>query len=299
MGKSLFRKDGTAQGVAKQRLIESLANPGKRVIYDPFAHYFVFGTTLIKIMGHKLSVWLTKLMTPGFHEHLISRTRFIDDLIEGQEGIEQYVILGAGYDSRPYRLKLPPTMMIFEVDQKEVQDLKKEKMPADTSNLNNVTFISIDFNTQTITERLLEAGFNPSKPSVFTLEGVSQYITKEAVDDTFKEIAELTKGQKTIFYMSYVDQLLKNNPEQCFGTGYKNATKKANLIQNLAAKVGEPWISFYTHEELKTMLTKHGFAITDDKALEDLNEKYFAPVERALPEHHLFNLERNLVAQKP
>lgn len=298
MGQSLFRKDGTAQGVAKQRLIESIAKPNKRVIYDPLAKYFVFGTTLIKIMGHKFSVWLTKLMTPGFHEHLISRTRFIDDLIESQENMEQYVILGAGYDSRPYRLKLPSTMKVFEVDQQEVQDLKKKKLPADTPNLKNVNFISIDFNTQTITERLLEAGFDTSKPTVFTLEGVSQYITKEAVEATLKEIAELTTGQKTTFYMSYVDQLLKDNPQQCFGTGYKNATQKSNLIQNLAAKVGEPWISFYTHEELETILAKHGYTINDDKALKDLNKKYFTPVGRTIPENHLFNLERNLVAQK-
>ena len=41
MSNSIFRKDATAQGVAKQRLIESLAKPGKRVIYDPYAKKFV------------------------------------------------------------------------------------------------------------------------------------------------------------------------------------------------------------------------------------------------------------------
>ena len=60
------------------------------------------------------------------HEHLISRTRFIDDLIENSAsmGIEQYVILGAGYDSRAHRLKLPNNLKIFEVDQPEVQEKK-------------------------------------------------------------------------------------------------------------------------------------------------------------------------------
>ena len=82
MSNSIFRKDGTAQGVAKQRLIESLAKPENRVIYDPYAENFVLGSRIIKIMGHKLSVWLTKKFVPGFHEHLIPRTRFIDDLIE-------------------------------------------------------------------------------------------------------------------------------------------------------------------------------------------------------------------------
>ena len=46
MSNSIFRKDGTAQGVAKQRLIESLAKPSKRIIYDPYAENFVLGVSL-------------------------------------------------------------------------------------------------------------------------------------------------------------------------------------------------------------------------------------------------------------
>ena len=82
MSNSIFRKDGSAQGVAKQRLIESLAKPDKRIIYDPFADKFVLGAGIIKLMGHKFSVWLSKKFVPGFHELLFSRTRFIDYLIE-------------------------------------------------------------------------------------------------------------------------------------------------------------------------------------------------------------------------
>ena len=59
MSKSIFTKDGTAQGVAKQRLIETLARPDERIINDPYADRFVIGASFIKLMGHKLSVWLT------------------------------------------------------------------------------------------------------------------------------------------------------------------------------------------------------------------------------------------------
>ncbi|MCU4177071.1 class I SAM-dependent methyltransferase [Carboxylicivirga sp. N1Y90] len=117
MSDSIFRKDGTAQGVAKQRLIESLAKADKRVIYDPYAEKFVLGAGIIKLMGHKLSVWITQKFAAGFHEHLISRTRFIDDLLEKSTAneVEQYVILGAGYDLRAHRLNLPSTLKIFVV----------------------------------------------------------------------------------------------------------------------------------------------------------------------------------------
>ena len=53
MSNSIFGKDGTAQGVAKQRLIETLAKSDKRVINDPYADRFVMGAGFIKLMGHK------------------------------------------------------------------------------------------------------------------------------------------------------------------------------------------------------------------------------------------------------
>ena len=131
MSNSIFTKDGTAQGVAKQRFIETIAGPDKRVINDPYADKFIIGASLMKLMGHKLNVWLAKKLAPGFHEHIISRTRFIDDLIEksAKDGVEQYVILGAGYDARAHRLKLPSSLKIFEVDQPEVQSRKISKLP--------------------------------------------------------------------------------------------------------------------------------------------------------------------------
>ena len=85
---TLFRKDGTAQGVAKRRLIESIAaDPSKLktshpLIEDPFADCFVTGASIIKCMGHDTSVWLTAKITPGLHEHLITRTRVIDEFVK-------------------------------------------------------------------------------------------------------------------------------------------------------------------------------------------------------------------------
>ena len=210
MSNSIFVKDGTAQGVAKQRLIETIAGADKRVINDPYADSFVIGSGFIKLMGHKLNAWISEKLAPGFHEHLISRTKFIDELIEKSavSGIEQYVILGAGYDSRAYRLELPPTMKIFEVDQPEVSDNKLAKLPKELPNSENVTYVNIDFSYQSLTEQLIGVGFDQKKSTIFTLEGVSQYITKEAVSSTIKELASLTRDTNSIFFMSYVDELL-------------------------------------------------------------------------------------------
>jgi len=299
MSKSIFRKDGTAQGVAKQRLIETLAKSDERVINDPYADRFVIGASFIKLMGHRLNVWLGQKVVPGFHEHLISRTRFIDDLIKkgAASGVEQYVILGAGYDSRAHRLELPSSLRIFEVDQPEVQARKRSKLPKELPNSGNVTYVNVDFTHQSLTEQLMDAGFDQSKSTVFTLEGVSQYITKEAFNSTIKEMATISQKASSIFFISYVDELLDKDPEACFGKGYPKAAKRAKLIKNLSAKVGEPWISFYSAEEIGSVLSKNGYSIKENVTLEDLNSVYFTPVGRTLPENQLFHLEHFVIAK--
>ena len=299
MSNSIFVKDGTAQGVAKQRLIETIAGADKRVINDPYADSFVIGSGFIKLMGHKLNVWLSKKLAPGFHEHLIARTKFIDELIQKSavNGTEQYVILGAGYDSRAHRLELPSSLKIFEVDQPEVSDNKLAKLPKELPNSDNVTYVNIDFSYQSLTEQLIGAGFDQKKSTVFTLEGVSQYITKEAVSSTIKELASLTRDTNSIFFMSYVDELLDKNPEACFGEGYPNPAKKASLIKGLSAKVGEPWISFYNGAEIEDLLSQNGYSIEENVTLEDLNSLYFSPVGRTLNENQIFKLEHFVVAE--
>lgn len=299
MSGSVFRKDGTAQGVAKQRLIETLARPDERIINDPYAERFVLGAGVVKLMGHKLNVWLAQKLVPGYHEHIISRTRFIDDLIKksAASGLEQYVILGAGYDCRAHRLPLPSSLRIFEVDQSEVQARKRSNLPKELPNSVNVTYVAVDFTRQSLTEQLMDAGFNQGRSTVFTLEGVSQYITKEAFSSTIKEIATLAQEASSVFFISYVSELLIENPEACFGKDYPSAEKRVKLMTYGSAKVGEPWISFYGDEEIESVLSQNGYSITENVTLKDLNSRYFAPVGRTLPENQLFNLEHFVIAK--
>ena len=299
MSNSIFRKDGTAQGVAKQRLIESLAKPSKRIIYDPYAENFVLGAGIIKLMGHNFSVWLSKKFVPGFHEHLISRTRFIDDLIKKSisQQVEQYVILGAGYDSRAYNLKLPSGLKIFEVDQPEVQEIKRSKLPDETPNVENITYVSVDFNHQSLKNQLLNSGFDKSKSTIYTLEGVSQYITREALNSTLSELALLTPNSNATFFISYVNRLLREDPKACFGMGYSKPERAAKFITNGAAKVGEPWISLYSSKEIEDLLSQNSFTLIENKTLADLNSKYFTPVGRTIPENHIFKIEHFVVAK--
>ena len=249
-------------------------------------------------MGHKFSVWLSEKIAPGFHEHIIARTRLIDDLVEKAaiNGLEQYVILGAGYDLRAHRLELPSSLKIFEVDQPEVQAKKCSKRPKEISNTADVSYVPCDFTDQSFAEQLIAAGFDQSKSTIFTLEGVTQYITKEALNSTIEDLANLSKNTNSTFFISYVNELLDQDPETCFGKGYPNAAKRAEMIKFLSAKAGEPWISLYTTQEIESMLTKNGFTIKQNLIFQDLNSVYFSPVGRALSENKILNLEHFLIA---
>ncbi|NRB43082.1 MAG: SAM-dependent methyltransferase, partial [Pseudomonadales bacterium] len=101
----------------------------------------------------------------------------------------------------------------------------------------------------------------------------------------------LTQKTTATFIFSYVDELLKTDPERCFGKGYPKAGRRAEMVMSLAAKVGEPWISLYTEEELVELLAQHGFSLQENKTLDDLNAVYFSPVGRTLSENQIFKLE--------
>ena len=116
-------------------------------------------------------------------------------------------------------------------------------------------------------------------------------------DLTIEEMAMLSKDAHSIFFLSYVNELLITNPEECFGSGYLNPEKKAKLITNLSAKAGEPWISFYSKDAIDNLLSQNGFTIKKNVNLEDLNSLYFDPVGRTLPINEIFKLEHFVVAE--
>ena len=293
-------KDGTAQGVAKQRFIESLATPDKRIINDPYACEFVFGSFVVKMMGHNFCVWLSQKILPGWHEHLVSRTRFIDELVEESsiKETEQYVILGAGYDTRAHRLNFRHPFRVFEVDQSEVQERKRKKLPKVLLDNKRIEYVPVDFSYQSVSKQLIESGFDSSKSTIITLEGVSQYISKEDFIALVQEIDSLTQNSDATFFVSYIDELFTTNPEECCGVGFQKAGEKFELVRALSAKAGEPWISFYADTEIERIFTVNGFSIEGNTTLADLNARYFTPVGRTIPESRLFNLERFVVAKK-
>ncbi|MDR1492393.1 MAG: SAM-dependent methyltransferase [Planctomycetaceae bacterium] len=188
----------TAVGTALRRAIESKKNEEKRLFCDPFAHYFVPPNSTL--MGQSIFPnWLIRIYLDywkeiGVSNLVIVRTRFFDDAMKKaiHDGVEQFVILGAGFDSRAYRLFSPDMKLsVFEVDFPATQNRKKEIMKnIQGFPFSHVRYVPVDFTQDLLEESLKKYGYQKTLKTFFLWEGVSFYLTEEAVRNTLTFIAE-------------------------------------------------------------------------------------------------------------
>ena len=205
----------SASFIAAHRAMESFRNPEDRVCVDPFARRLLpAGFTVIgpSAIPEETALNIFRDFVPGFHEFFIARTRYIDDrlqaLIDG--GLEQLVILGAGYDSRAYRFDALKThIKVFEVDHPATQRVKKEKLLEIFRVLpRHVTYIPVDFRDAELGACLFDHGYDRCLKTLFILEGVLMYVAPGAVDETLAFIsANTAKGSAVIFDYTYPEVL--------------------------------------------------------------------------------------------
>lgn len=151
--------------------------------------------TLLKIpYADKLLRYM--LGPKGVYEWVIARTKYIDNLFEkaGEETFKQVIILGAGFDSRAVRFhKQLAGARVFELDSgttqlmKTIQYLKRGIIIPD-----NVTFIPINFEMESVTSKLEKAGFIKGIKTLLLIEGAVQYLKPDLVRQTMKSILEPT-----------------------------------------------------------------------------------------------------------
>lgn len=122
----------TAEGVALYRLGESIKPEGERICYDPYAIYFINPEILEFVRNNpdkaKADAERYEKLLPGMVNSGLARVRYFDDFVKNSvdEGLEQLVILGAGYDTRAYRIEGLKKLKVFEVDQPDTQSVKTD-----------------------------------------------------------------------------------------------------------------------------------------------------------------------------
>ena len=134
---------------------------------------------------------------------MIIRTRFIEERLEHaiRDGMSQVVILGAGFDTRAYRLtELLKAARVFEVDQPSTQEYKKRRIRETGIEVPpNLTYVPVDFRHDKLGDVLTAAGYDSSQKTFFIWEGVTMYLPEAAVEETLRWVAAQAPGSTIIF----------------------------------------------------------------------------------------------------
>jgi methyltransferase (TIGR00027 family) len=129
-----------------------------------------------------------------------ARQAVYDDVVDRYlPGIAQFVILGAGFDTRAFRLPSEVHVRSFEVDTPTILSLKQQILAKADIDPARVTFVAADFEQEVWLDRLVEAGFNRTEPALFLWEAVTPYLHRAAVEDTLRGIAGTAKGSVVAF----------------------------------------------------------------------------------------------------
>ncbi len=250
------RASTTAQIMVLHRAMEAMRPSPERVCDDPYAFYFLSSRQAKRLkcpLRLAIGRWLMSRIFPGVHGAIVARVRFIDEYLAAclDQGLEQLVILGAGYDTRAYRFKaLENKAIVFEVDHPATQQVKREKLRLIfNGSPQHVVFVPMDLEADPLSEKLFENGYDHRKKTLFILEGLIMYLTPKVVDGILNFIATHTgRGSAVVF--------------DCLPASVIDGTHQAResrAMYRYARRKGEPFTFGLNPEELKAFLEARNF----------------------------------------
>ena len=196
------------------------------------------------------------------------RSRYAEDELERavERGAKQYVILGAGLDTFAYRNPhAQQQLRVFEVDYPATQEWKRERLGAANIAIPpSVSFAPVDFEHQTLSEGLQQAGFDATKPALFSWLGVTMYLARETVMDTFRFIASGAPGGGVVFDYMVPRETLNWTHQLVY-----------DALSRRVAKAGEPFRTFFPPEKLREELEIMGFHSIENLGAAEINARYF------------------------
>jgi methyltransferase (TIGR00027 family) len=157
-------------------------------------------------LAYRVSGYLPKSIRYPFEGEVamqdegFARQTFFDVEVERHlADVAQFVILGAGFDTRA--LRLPPGTQVrsFEVDTPKTQTVKREALRQAGIDAARVSLVAADFEKDDWLARLVDAGFDPGQSALFVWEGVTMYLNRSAVEATLRKIASTAKGSMVAF----------------------------------------------------------------------------------------------------
>ena len=215
------------------------------------------------LLGHRLTGFVPKMLRYPYEgvppiRHMNSvRATFVDAAIERYlPGVEQFVELGAGYDTRTVQLQHNRRIRCFEVDLPKTQQMKRELLDQCGVDTSGIKFVPANFLTDNWLDNLVKADFDPRKPTFYLWEGVTYYLSREAMEKTFRTIATSAPGSVVVF-------------DYATDANIKAYRKPLGLLQKALLKaVGEPqtfWISSEpaVKKYLAALMQQYGLSLRD------------------------------------
>ena len=260
MGKNRFGGMGTASFASFIRYCASFESDPMLRTKDRLAGELLPST--LKFVGsfswsRALTKSFIQRMAPSAYELLAMRSQVYDTVVEENlPQVEQYLLLGAGFDTRPYRFVASITdsnVQTFEVDLPEIQESKKKALEAAKKAIGSVAhveFVPTNLNEDgQLLEQTQARGFNSDKVSLVTWEGVTYYLEEKGVDSTFAQLSDML-APGSLLQFDYIDERVITNPRAFFG-GEAFINKRKNT--------DEPIKFGLKPEEVPRFLEKYGF----------------------------------------
>jgi methyltransferase (TIGR00027 family) len=215
---------------------------------------------------------------PGARTSAAARTRAIDDLLVRslEDGAEQVVLLGAGYDTRALRLPALAKVPVFELDRRALIEAKTARLGSTPERVRRVT---IDFAADPVLEALERSGYDAGLPACFVWEGVTNYLTAEAADATFRAVASTAPGTRLIF--TYVHRGAIDGSVEF---------EAADRLRGKVEGVGEPWTFGLHAAELASYLEQRGLELLSDEGADDYRRRLLGDSPRLLRGYAFYRL---------
>jgi methyltransferase (TIGR00027 family) len=198
---------------------------------------------------------------------LVARSRLTEDrlALAVARGVRQYVVLGAGLDTFAYRNPYAD-VRVFEVDHPATQAWKRARLSeAGIAIPETQTYVSVDFQAQTLSDALPAAGFRSGEITFFSWLGVVPYVVREGVLETLRFVATIPAGSEIVFDYGQPPSAL-------------NLVQRAGvaMMARRVAAIGEPWVTWFEPSDLTAELLRLGFREAEDFGPERINALYFA-----------------------
>ncbi len=228
----------------------------KIIVPNKFLHWLVIDVVLKDVEPITMAVY--------------TRARFAEDEASRavEEGTDQIVILGAGYDTFAMRHpELSDKVTIFELDQPATQQEKRSRMK--NNNIpepDNVRYIASDLNEDDLFEVLAANGFETGKPALYSWFGVTYYLPFETVESTLREIAQNSAPNSEVLF-DYVIERSCIDPKWL---GLHDSCAK------FVGKKGEKWISSIDPGTMAEFLGRCGYSDLKHLTADKINSQYFA-----------------------